>query len=101
MRLIDADALKVEIASLVVGGELRIYEVMPRSGNDWVDGISSAYREIDDAPTIEERPKGKWINEYVEDMGVKTLVCSECHYPMGQVRDCFCANCGADMRGNE
>ena len=48
---------------------------------------------------LEERPKGKWIREYVEYMGMTTLVCSECHYPMGQVRDCFCANCGAQMEG--
>lgn len=52
MRLIDADELKREIASLVVKGESRIYEVMPRCGGEWVDGIASAYREIDDAPTV-------------------------------------------------
>ena len=48
-----------------------------------------------------DKLRGKWISEYVEEMGMKTLVCSKCHYPMGQVRDCFCANCGADMKGEE
>ena len=82
MRLIDADALKKDIADLVVGGEKRIYEAY--EGNEWIHGIHSAYREIDNAPTVcndnyamgyqdgvkkvlSERPHGEYIPIYKED----------------------------------
>ena len=51
MRMIDADKLKQNLESLVVGGEKAIKETT--SGNNWIDGIHTAYREIDEAPTVE------------------------------------------------
>lgn len=71
--LISREYVKKAIADLVVGGEEHIKEV--GEGNSWVNGIHSAYREIDNAPTVElqmgrmtngiiipiKRPTGEWI----------------------------------------
>lgn len=126
--LISREALKKEIASLVVNGESRIYEVMPRCGGEWIDGIASAYREIDNAPTVEldesviqevlnkrcmtvvtneylialhgKRSPGKWIKK-VDDAGFVSYICSECGAEI-EVEDTkddkFCFNCGAKMQ---
>jgi hypothetical protein len=52
---------------------------------------------IDNAPTVEERPKGEWI-EHSTYKGV--LICSHCNHGETQAYDTFkfCPNCGADMR---
>lgn len=60
MRLIDADALKKEIAN---------------------------------APTIEERTKGKW--EYTRN-GI--IYCNQCSHYLG-FKGNYCPNCGSYMRG--
>ena len=93
MRLIDADALKKEIADLVVGGEEGIAQ--GGDGNYWLDGIHSAYREIANAPTIEERTKGKW--EYTRN-GI--IYCNQCSHYLG-FKGNYCPNCGSYMRGEE
>lgn len=51
MRLIDADELKQNLSSLVVGGEKAIEKTTYE--NSWIYGIHTAYREINEAPTIE------------------------------------------------
>jgi len=59
---------------------------------------------IDDAPTIEERKKGKWID--MSDGGrIKTLwaekyKCDKCGM-YGTRAWKFCPYCGAEMRGEE
>ena len=88
MRLIDADALIEDI------------------DGDLTDSIAEgrAIEKIMNAPTIEERKKGKWncSDDYYE-----TGVCSVCEWDVGEAyADCkkwfkFCPNCGADMRGRE
>lgn len=88
MRLIDGDALEREIS------------VLHSMTDDY--GIQTGYvicmRSIENAPTIEPRKKGKWIeydNSHCE--------CPFCHeewsYFDNEV-ECFnyCPNCGADMR---
>lgn len=64
--LISRSELKKEIASLVVNGESRIYEVMPRDGGEWVDGIASAYREINNAPTVSDRYDEGYAQGYID-----------------------------------
>lgn len=97
MRLIDADRLEP-------------HEQIEPFGNGNYEYVEVVYKDdIDSAPTIEERKKGKWIkcrNEFV---------CSECGYrsilkpfalveqdgEMEQVTEMnFCYKCGADMRGD-
>lgn len=72
-RLIDADALKKAMYPLVIYRSIEAY--------------------IDDAPTIEERKKGRIVNPtpYGE--------CSECGCLIDSREGYnFCPNCGADMR---
>ena len=94
-RLIDAEALKKEIADLVVGGEKAIDDT--GYGNSWINGIHSCFRCIDNAPTVEQ-PKGHIVNHHF---------CSECGsgiptdvYGGGVVEEevNFCFSCGARLR---
>ena len=86
MRLIDADKLKEAIEQ----GE----------GFSWdshgKDDLCVRKKYIDNAPTIEERPQGKWI--LCEDTYFSK--CSIC----GDIwlnEECwnYCSNCGAEMKG--
>lgn len=97
-RLIDADALIHELNN------------SHYPGAPYVDaGISIAIGKVCDAPTIEERKKGKWerVDMYYEDaeqhFNYHEYFCSECGVKRkigwGSVN--FCPNCGADMRGEE
>ncbi len=105
-RLIDADALIEDI------------------DGDLTDSIAEgrAIEKIMNAPTIEERKKGKWIPatkiyKVTEEQFPKTHIewvdatepdeidgvrCSECGtvYDFIEARN-WCSECGADMRGDE
>lgn len=96
MRLIDADALKEAFE-----------EVYPLATNEMGGAVNKRiYDIIDNAPTVEERPKGKW--EYV-GMGIYECTNCKAEYEAGLADHCninnsefkYCPNCGADMRGNE
>lgn len=81
--LISREALKREFETLFY--------------NDCGDFVRTE-RLIDDAPTIEERPKGKWIESDVpESMLWK---CSVCGYQLGAHSFKYCPMCGADMSGD-
>lgn len=94
MRLIDADALKEKF---VDDDEALRWQYI------WV-----VRKEIDDAPTIEER-KGKWIDDgqyadYHSEHGFHCSVCGGCIIDYGcQVYDenPHCKWCGAKMEGAE
>ena len=88
MRLIDADALKKEFTE----------------GAFTTRGVREI---IDYAPTVDGRPKGKWIKH------ISSLECSECkvkffcgdedenvqdYDPCNELNFNFCPNCGADLR---
>lgn len=53
--------------------------------------ICEVIMTIDNAPTVEERPHGKWI----EDSG--NIACSHCHTIWLYRRTDYCPNCGAEM----
>lgn len=55
--------------------------------------FTEAFDIIDNAPTIEERQKGKWE---LDSIGA---YCSECKIHPDYTSN-FCPNCGADMRGD-
>lgn len=102
MKLIDADELdKVKFHPLPythITPSDADAESYKRGWNDAIDAIMS------EAPTIEERKKGKWI-----DMGdfEQCSVCLatrlkevETYYRKGiWIKTDFCPHCGADMRG--
>lgn len=97
MRLIDADALIDEV------------------DGDLLDSIAEgrAIEKIMNAPTIEERKKGKWVYHDDDDMRFDTYHCSSCRKlftvdaerfdDIGFVKEDlkYCPNCWADMRGGE
>ncbi len=103
-RLIDADAFKKHLASFVVGGEEAILK--NGGGNYWIDGVHTAYREIDNMPTVEQ-PHGTWI-ESKQKKG--RWYCSECIHTdptagtwreLFDFRYPFCPNCGLPMKRTE
>lgn len=80
MRLIDADALKLEF-NYQFGG---------------VSHAVAAARLIDAAPTIHEKKHGHWI-EYLD--GCSLVKCSCCGHEYLDCIECmnYCGNCGAIM----
>lgn len=83
MRMIDADALKIDY------------------GFTW-DDITPTHEEmyalIDRQPTAQPK-KGKWIGaDYDWDIGI--YMCDQCE-KFAMTKSGFCPNCGADMRGEE
>ena len=93
MRLIDADAFKQRNEKLLKCD-------FPYISEETLEEL------IDDAPTIEERKKGKWLlsdEQRQEDVdnGNYRFICSECgksDIHSKAVTVSFCWNCGADMR---
>ena len=90
MRLIDADALPM-------------YDELFMNGIN-KSGVWVRYRDVEklirNAPTIEERKKGKW--EYVEDVDYRCSVCHKYAYGcLGEVLSGqykYCPYCGAEMK---
>ncbi|MCR4712285.1 MAG: hypothetical protein K5707_08280 [Clostridia bacterium] len=88
MRLIDADALEV----------LTHWECFSDFDNDYEYVMKT---DIDNAPTIEERKTGRWIETKV--WGGRNFFCSECRHEF-TVDTCmmkpiwnYCPNCGSRM----
>jgi len=106
MRLIDADALADASCS---GGVCAECDDM-HGGNNVVANCSEVrfhfLKLIKDAPTIEERKKGKW-NTYCHGDIDFSHSCNQCGYSAPyqmiggeffQKKWNFCPSCGADMR---
>lgn len=84
MRLIDADEL--------LKAEHKYYYYL-------ADEHYIRVRDVEDAPTIEERKKGKWLcHDIREGHLIEKYSCAVCDYYSGTKRTNFCPNCGADMR---
>ena len=83
MRLIDADVLRAEYQAILDRGDMFCeYDII---------GM------LDNAPTVEERPTGKWIPQTDFD-GFTYWKCSECSKKNDFAITKFCWHCGADMR---
>ena len=78
MKLIDADALKRE-PELLYGLTVAITEIQD---------------VINEAPTVEERKHGHWI-----DIDLDTSICSVCKKPQ-EYETKYCPECGAKMENN-
>lgn len=89
MRLIDADALYKDICDSI--NQMTAIGIAVDSEWMWAK-LNDA---LDNAPTIEERKKGKWIKQAV---GWKCSNCVLCTNDKGVDSFNFCPNCGADMR---
>lgn len=86
MRLIDADAAKVELLRMV--GDIHGW-------GEFFDGIRSGYQSaadrLDTMPVVEERKHGHWI-----DIDLDTSICSVCKNPQ-EYETRYCPECGAIM----
>ena len=77
-RLIDADELKKKIN---------------------IAFLSEIGKIIDDAPTIDARPKGEWIElPFIAGINNRLHECSVCGNRCAWIT-LYCPFCGADMRG--
>ena len=68
-----------------------------------VDGVEKDIIDLSDvdyAPTVEERPQGKWMKWNFKDLGAFCdweYKCSNCEKVYGGEHN-FCPNCGAEMQ---
>lgn len=94
MRQIDAaNARNAKFPTVPEG----ISEVYVKGWNDAIDAI------VDNAPTVEERPHGKWILKETDcdDGGNNLYECDNCHHGdthSGSIEVPYCWHCGAEMR---
>ena len=95
MRLIDADKLPITNTYALVNSK----DVKPNEIS-FAPLVCVLKADIDNAPTIEERPTGEWItrNGDIVFPFWERYECSVCHEYNGCSN--FCPNCGADMRGD-
>lgn len=107
MRLIDADAtlLKMWNALFKLEDEMEQKNgLQPLRRLDVQAGFEAGQHEVANAPTEEERKKGKWIHRFPyrnECYGCpESRECSCCGvwFDWDMPRNSFCPNCGADMR---
>lgn len=96
MRLIDVDAL---MERLGIAYDCRECDQDKSPYCTWKPDAVDVCQIIADAPTIEERKKGKWIDK---SGGIECAwnYCSVCGEQAIDLYD-FCPNCGADMRESE
>ena len=80
MRLIDAD-------------QFGVISLQGKS-EEFIEGVRFIFEKIDEAPTVEERPRGKW------QAILEICMCSLCKqtFEYLPIRN-FCPNCGARMVG--
>ena len=84
----------------LISREDTIREIVKRSATDFMDveAIATVIHIVNQMPSVEERPKGRWI-DYRASNGILCYKCSECKTTYGFLKTPFCPNCGADMRG--
>ena len=96
MRLIDGDAL-MPMLKFIQEAEHQIY------GKESWEFASKCINAIEDAPTIEEPKKGKWIYTGEDDGNGNTYcncsICGARESHSRQVKVRYCWNCGAKMEG--
>ena len=107
MRLIDAEAIE----KILVDFATKTFRKFCVSEDAIAEslvivGVTMDLKEIiSKAPTVEMRPKGRWIEE-CETVGGHyhlMLSCSACGWTTDRLttRENYCPNCGADMRGGD
>ena len=89
MRLIDADALKKTNTYALINEKNDKYSI------SFAPMCCVLMEDVNNAPTIENRPKGEW---HIDESGVRW--CKFCGASESSVWKNFCHNCGAIMRGD-
>lgn len=56
--------------------------------------------KIEELPTIESRPKGKWVQVEMERRTLPMYQCSACNHN-NLTKSNYCPDCGAEMEGEE
>lgn len=96
MRLIDADRLNREIKDKFGYNSATAF-VRNMQDLSQVKVFKHIMRLIEEAPTLEERPTGEWIEELPN-----VYYCSRCRSePFGDNYYNYCPNCGARMKGEK
>ena len=105
MRLIDADALRDALSITGTADSWKGCKYNDRfefaCNTDAAPTFEYVCEMIDDAPTIEERKTGKWI-DYSEDGYVECPFChsaTNCDDNIDELHFCFL--CGAMMKGEQ
>ena len=110
MRLIDADALEVELHNFFDGKIIDEPAYILRDVFCYIDGaptIAKCGKTSDGLPLMDlrPRPQGEWVTTKV-DTDLDDTICSICGKSCEDIegtphKTSFCPNCGADMRGVE
>ena len=102
MRLIDATALKRKVLEWMPSDPCGREE---KEHPFETDIVVSLMMEIEEAPTIENRPQGEWV--FKTDIPIRNgassagYVCSVCGCDVFRTEGMnFCPNCGAKMDGD-
>lgn len=111
MRTIDADALLADFKARAIKARnwkenaiLNGNEEATIRADATIAFLTEVKLTIENAPTVEERPKGKWIRTGSLGNGNSQYTCSNCHYCDEHAESQevpYCWHCGADMRGDE
>lgn len=91
MRPIDADKLLARYKLRCVDCE------QTQNYCKYLCDLADVISDLEDAPTIEERKKGKWYVRDITRYGGKPYICTVCGRGANDVYH-FCPSCGADMR---
>lgn len=81
-------------------------EVYPLVTNE-MGGVANKriYEIIDNSPTVEKRPQGKWTRtgqSFINPNKFRNFCCSNCFWELDEhirIEPNFCPNCGAKMKG--
>ena len=92
MRTVDADKL---LGSFIESGQKNGMKHGCKLGENWLLDYNDIKAVLDDAPTIEKRPRGKWI-VYKDNYGNDKPVCSCCNKEQVGYAN-YCSYCGARM----
>ena len=91
MRLIDAE-------------QFGVISLQGKS-EDFIEGVAFMFDKIHEAPTVEERPHGEWVDVAKDDDGFTIWYkCSMCNHRVTWhlfKTYHFCPNCGAKMKEDE
>lgn len=95
MRLIDAETLAQEVASLRV--------TIAGRPAAWDEAKSDVLRVIDEQKTVGAAAEvcGHWVNPYINFYGHPCHCCSVCGFKASYQDKNYCPNCGAKMDGGD
>lgn len=95
MRMIDAETLAQEVASLRV--------TIAGRPAAWDEAKSDVLRVIDEQKTVgaAAEVRGHWVNPYINFYGHPCHCCSVCGFKASYQDKNYCPDCGAKMDGGD